>query len=329
MRCGLAIDSGGTKCHVILVRDDGQLLGWARSDPGQHPAEGAVHGRGRSHRVIRDTIVEAIGSTRYEELHIGAVGPFAPELLSQDQTPARLEVHKITEPTAAFRLAGEGAGVCALAGTGAFVHGRTRDGRTCHLDGLGPLLGDHGGGYEIGLRALQAAARSGWHPRHRVSFARDVFEACGGRADDAYGWSLVPYMAAPHDRSEIAQFARPVVAAAAKGDPVAGRILREAAASLAATVYDVVDRLQMAGDDYAFIGTGGIIASSDFYWEHLCRDVRTFAPGFKPVRSDLPAVIGVALSTLACMEVADFEAAKERLCGCARARLEAERKAGC
>ena len=322
MRCVLAIDSGGTKCHVILVRDDGQLLGWGRSGPGQGQGESVSYGRGRSHRVMLYTIKEALGSTDYEELHIGAVGQFPPEFLIKNRRPTRLQVHQITEPMAAFRLVGQTYGVCALAGPGAFVHGRTRDGRFRHLDGLGPLLGDHGGGYDIGLRAIQAVAKSGWHPRHRVTFANEVFDACGGHRNDPYGQSLIAYMAVLHDRSEIAQFARLVVKAAANGDEVAQNILRDAATSLAATVYDLVDQLQMAGEEYSLVGTGGVITGSDLYWEHLCSEVKTFAPRFQPLRSDLPAVVGVALATLGRMAEVDFEAARGRLCGCVRAKLE-------
>ena len=327
MRCVLAIDSGGTKCHVVLVRDDGQLLGWSRSGPAQGPKESVSYGWGRSHRVVLYAIKEALGSASYEELHIGAVGRFPPEFLIKNRHPTRLQVHQITEPMAAFRLVGLTYGVCALAGTGAFVHGRTRDGRFRHLDGLGPLLGDHGGGYDIGLRAIQAAARSGWHPRHRVTFANEVFDACGGHRNDPYGQSLIAYMAVPHDRAEIAQFARLVAEAAAKGDAVAEKILHHAAASLAATVYDLVDQLQMAGDEYSLVGTGGVITGSDLYWEHLCNEVKAFAPRFKPLRSDRPAVVGVALATLARLPEVDFEAARERLCGCVRARLKSEKTA--
>lgn len=323
MRCVLAIDSGGTKCHAILVRDDGQLLGWGRSHPAKGRVDYATYGGGRSHRVMLYTIKEALGSAVYDELHIGAVGQFPAEFLFKNRRPMRLQVHQITEPMAAFRLVGITYGVCTLAGTGAFVHGRTRDGRFRHLDGLGPLLGDHGGGYAIGLRAIQAAAKSGWHPRHRVTFANEIFDACGGHRNDPYGQSLIEYMTLPHDRSEIARFARLVSEAAAGGDGVAIGILREAASALAATVYDLVDQLQMAAEDYALVGTGGVITGSDLYWNHLCKEVKAFAPRFQPLRSDLPAVAGVALATLGRMAEVDIDAARERLCAGVRERLAA------
>jgi N-acetylglucosamine kinase-like BadF-type ATPase len=224
---------------------------------------------------------------------------------------------------AAFRLAGVACGICALAGTGAFVHGLTRSGRIGHLDGLGPLLGDHGGGYEIGLRALQATARAAWHPRHHTTLVEDVLAACHLRGRGSAGQGLITYMSKPRDRSEIAGLSRIVAVAASRGDAVALRILQEAAAGLASTVYDLVDQLKMTEEDYPFVGTGGVITGSDLYWEHLCRKVREFAPRLKPVRSDLPAVVGVALGALAQMPGVDYETTKQHLMDEVRTRLEA------
>lgn len=329
MRYVLAVDGGGSKCHVILARDDGELLGWAAS---ASPPEGGAAppvfgGRGRSAAVVLETVRKALGTRVADELHVGVVGPFPREIDTAGRI-RRTEIHVIDEATAAFALAGMRDGICVLAGTGAFVHGRTRDGRTRHLDGLGPLLGDRGSGYEIGLRTIQAAARSGWHPRHRAAFAGAVLAACGGRADDRDGVSLIDYMAVPRDRSEIARFARVALTAAAAGDTVAGGIVREAAAALAETIYDVVDQLGLAQTEYRMIGTGGIIAHSDLYWEHLCALTRGFAPRLRPIRADLPPVAGIVLTVLERLPDVAFDSARERLFAACRARLQAAESSG-
>jgi N-acetylglucosamine kinase-like BadF-type ATPase len=196
-----------------------------------------------------------------------------------------------------------------------------------HLDGLGPLLGDHGGGYAIGLRALQATARANWHPRWHTAIASGVLAACRIRGQDTEREGLICYMAKPRDRSEIAGLARVVAAAAGQGDAVAMRIMREAAADLASTVSDLVDQLEIREEACPFVGTGGVIAGSDLYWEHLCAKVREFAPRFQFLRSDLPPVVGVALGALARMAGVDYEIVKRRLFDDMRARMEAEKSA--
>jgi N-acetylglucosamine kinase-like BadF-type ATPase len=323
MRCILGIDGGGTKCHAILVRDDGQVLGWGQSDQkGKNDERHRVFGgRGRSYYSILKAVVQAIGRIDCDELHIASVNNALPlDFLRQDR-PMKIQVHPISEYSAAFAQAGETYGIVALSGTGSIVYGKTRDGRAVYLDGLGPLLGDHGSGYDIGLRAIRAAAMAGWHPRHATSFANDIYRSCGGKANDRRGLSLIKYMIERRDRSAIANLARFVTTAAENGDRVAQSILEEAAADLAATVYDAVDILEISKEPYKLIGTGGIITHSNIYWNHLCKLVKKFAPRLRPTRSDLPAVVGVALSAMLQLPSINIRKAKTLLFKSTRSML--------
>jgi|DewCreStandDraft_4_1066084.scaffolds.fasta_scaffold22131_1 N-acetylglucosamine kinase-like BadF-type ATPase len=326
MRCVLGIDSGGTKCHAILVRDDGQVLGWGETDPAEERRRLVAHpgGRGRSYAAVLKAITRAIGRVDYEEIFIASVASAIPLDFLKTDRPTRIQSCKVPEYEAAMIQVGETSGVVALAGTGALVFARNREGSSAHLDGLGPLLGDHGSGYEIGFRAIRAAAQSGWHPRRNASFAPAIIKICGGNPNDPTGISLLRYQLARRDRSEIAVLAKIVSEAAKNGDAVAKRIIEEAAADMADTVYDAVDLLKMKDEPYPFIGTGGIITGSDVYWDNLCRLVSKFAPRMNPVRSDLPAVVGVALTGLAKMPGVDFASAKARLFETTRAFLQSK-----
>ena len=324
MRCILGVDCGGSKCHAILARDDGEVVGWGESvqkdGPVRHREFG---GHGRTHHAFIKAVREATAKVEYDELHLAAVTNFLPLAFLRHPGPTKVQIHPASEMGSALALAGETSGIVALAGTGAIVYGLTRDGRTECMDGLGPLVGDHGGGYEIGLRAIRAAGQSGWHPRHYTSFASEIYAACGGRKNDLRGYSLIDYMVAQRDRSEVAGLARIVNEAANRGDAVARRILQDAAGGLAATVHDAVDSLGIADEEYALIGVGGIVMHCNLYWEHFCKAVREFAPKFRPTRPDLPAVVGVALSAMAHMPGVDLPAAKATLFESARAMLKA------
>src|SRR5205085_11071904 len=52
-----------------------------------------------------------------------------------------------------------GAGIVLIAGTGSIAWARLPDGSPIRAGGLGPVLGDGGSGYAIGLDALRAVAR--------------------------------------------------------------------------------------------------------------------------------------------------------------------------
>ncbi|MBI2440301.1 MAG: hypothetical protein HYV35_02905, partial [Lentisphaerae bacterium] len=97
------------------------------------------------------------------------------------------------EDEAAMALAGEPYGLVVLAGTGSFVHGKTHDGRELHLDGIGPVLGDTGSAYFIGLMALRAAAKSDWHLRFHTTLLKRAYDFYGLRnVSELVGFSLKP-----------------------------------------------------------------------------------------------------------------------------------------
>lgn len=311
MKYILAVDSGGTKTEAVLVREDGTPVGWGRFDASVQLAGQNKTGSGRSREAITAAIRQAVGDYKPEVLGV----KHGYGMLLADLFPFECQFIKmnIGEYSGAFMLAGETCGIVALSGTGAFVRGETRDGRTLHLDGFGPNLGDYGSGYQIGIQAIRAAARSVFHPRHETSLVNPVIETCIGTSVNKTVYDLVHYMLQFHDRAEIAALAKVVDVYANQGDKVAIRILRQNAAGLAETLYDVVDRLGMTDDDYVLVGSGSICTKSNIYWKEVCRLAKKFAPNLRPVRPTLPNVVGEALMMLKHLEPEGWQEKRDRL----------------
>jgi N-acetylglucosamine kinase-like BadF-type ATPase len=313
MRYVLALDAGGTKCDALFVQEDGTVLGW-----GHVSAEAAGNGRnivgfGRDPRSINQAIQQAMGGARCDELDLTGFAYRLPLDVFSEKNFGILHLHRIFEYEPAFTLLEEKAGVIALAGTGALVFTRTRDGRELHLDGLGPQLGDFGGGYQIGLLGLQATAKAGWHRRHQTSLALRIMQVINAEREIVYHEALIEFMLTPRDRTDIAGFARIVDEEARAGDRIAIDILHRAADDLAETVWDAVDQLGLAGEDYPLIGLGSIALKSEIFWEHLCRRVHAFAPKFRCMRPELPPVVGMALIVLQRIAAADPQVLRENL----------------
>jgi len=281
----LAFDPGGTKCHALLVRADGQALGWGTgAGPGLS---------GRSDEAFLMAARAALAS--HVPAEIGVVNARACLVSALERQGVRVRANNhVTEAEAAFALAGQICGLVVLSGTGSFVHGKTGAGRELHLDGVGPVLGDTGSAYFIGLMALREAAKSDWHPRFHTTLQNRLyaFYKLAGFTD------LIAFSLRPMDRSVIAAFARVVDEEAAAGDPVAMRILTKAADDIADILHVVIDRLEMARESYTMVGVGSVIVHSAIYWTRLCEQARTFAPWLTPVRPSHPPVLGVALSVL-------------------------------
>jgi N-acetylglucosamine kinase-like BadF-type ATPase len=132
-----------------------------------------------------------------------------------------------------------GHGVVVAAGTGSSVLGRHRSGRTARVGGYEYLLSDEGGGFDIGLRGLRAAARAhdGRGPATElVASARRVY----GLAVPELGHRMAR---APFPKPAVARFARQVCEAWVAGDGVAGAIVEGAIDELVASAARVASVL--------------------------------------------------------------------------------------
>ena len=309
-RCVLAVDSGGTKCDVLLVRDDGTVIGRGYCDYADPTSGRSAAGSGRSGETVGSAIERAMGNARIDELYVGGRSGLKPTLFENCDQIREVRMRRMLEWEAAFALTGKQTGVVVQSGTGAFVYARSRDGKELHLDGRGPAVGDYGSAYQIGAMAVRAAARSKWHPRHATSLEESIPLACG-LGDGAKG-GLVRYTYHA-DRAEIAALAKVVDADANAGDRIARSILETAAGEIVETIRDVVDRMGLATQRYPMIGTGSVATGSKIYWDHVCRLVREFAPELEPVLLDKPPVVGLALVLLQTLDVEDPAAVREKL----------------
>jgi N-acetylglucosamine kinase-like BadF-type ATPase len=299
MELFLALDPGGTKCEAVAVREDGELLGW-----GRHRELGVS---GRNVATIRKAAESAVAGLAERPRHAIIIGSESAKEISRhwdtsvrqvrehlDTTLSWTPPHFIftTEWEGAFAIAGETCGVVALAGTGAFLFGRTHAGTTCFLDALGPVLGDTGGAYGIGLQGLRAAVRHTWHPRRQTSLHGRVLELL--RAANI--WDVVAFSLDHHDRSVIASIARVVDEEAERGDAIARGILEAAADGLADTLRDVVDRLALQTTEYPLLATGSVITRSRLFWARFQEQAHAIAPGLRPQLNREPPVLGVVLA---------------------------------
>lgn len=353
MRCVLALDQGGSKCEAALFRDDGELLGWGRAQQ--------VGSSGRSPGIVIKAVKQALNDVSIDELHvISLLQDFSPVQEMGVPGSCRISVYQGGEHAGSLALVGEECGVVVVAGTGAHVFGRNRDGRKMRLDGLGPVLGDVGSGYHIGYLGLRASVRGVWHPRHATSLTGKIFDACCKIADEGKTAAveksskeptngimpksadrsfsennmnpfekrlheMVKFSLRNNDRSVIASLAGIVDAEAKTGDAVAMGILHDTASQMAENVRDLSDHLQIGSDRYVMVGTGSVAVKSDIYWQHLCNLVKKFAPGLAPVRSPLPPVAGLGLVQLLQLDGVDRPAVRKTLFDSVQEHLRHER----
>jgi N-acetylglucosamine kinase-like BadF-type ATPase len=130
-----------------------------------------------------------------------------------------------------------------IAGTGSNILGRAPDGTLHSAGGWGPVLGDEGAGYWIGLEAIRAALRAQDHARTRLDPSNHSTLLL---AEIQRAWnlnSLAELVDLGNHRGDASRPApdfaalAPIVAhSAGKGNPIAAAILNRAGEDLAALV---------------------------------------------------------------------------------------------
>ncbi|MET8151001.1 N-acetylglucosamine kinase [Actinoplanes sp. NPDC049668] len=237
----LGVDAGGTASRAVVAAADGTVVGRGRAGPGNPTTAGpaAAHAIGTAVREalcghdpasVAAGVVGVAGAAITADRRIAAA--FADEWAA---VGLNCPVTVVGDAVTAF-AAGTAApsGAVLIAGTGA-VAARIGDRRVCRTaDGLGWLLGDQGSGLWLGLRAVRAAARAWSGPAAPAGLAARIAAHAEVDSRDA-----LVHWAGGRPPTEFAALAPLVCAAAAAGDPLAGRLTAEAGAHLVATLAEL------------------------------------------------------------------------------------------
>jgi N-acetylglucosamine kinase-like BadF-type ATPase len=308
----LAVDGGNSKTDVALLDADGALLGHARG-----PLSSPHHlGLDASVDVLARLVAEAgLNGRRADVAQVLLAGVDFPEeerRLREALMPRgwaeRLEVGN---DTFAVLRAGtdRGWGIAVVCGAGINCVGVAPDGRQVRFPALGTITGDWGGGYDVGLAAIWAAARSEDGRGPATVLERRVPEHFGVATPHQLAWEIHTGRIPQRRAVELA----PVVFAASTEDAVADAILVRQAEEVVALVRATAARLGLTGMDVVL--GGGLMRGASERLLDLIRDGLDDLD-LTLLRTSAPPIVGAAL--LGLDELGADESARLR----ARAQLE-------
>lgn len=255
----LGIDCGGSHTAVVVGDRGGRVLARAEG-PGSAMRPGGAE---RSAAVILDVArraaTQAGASLPATLALVGAAGAGrGPEqealaaAIAAAGIATRVDVRGDVEIALAAAFA-DGPGVLINAGTGSIAYARTLDGTLHRAGGHGWQLGDEGGGYWLGRRALAAAARAQDGLEESSTLLERLLVALELQTfDDLIRWTAT---ASP---AQVAALAPHVLNAAKEGEAVAQRAVDAAAGELAQLVGILVRHFP--GDEPIRVATvGGLL----------------------------------------------------------------------
>ena len=303
----LAVDGGGSKTDVAILRTNGELVAFRRgpqSSPHYVGLEGAL-----------DVIEQIVGD---------CTEPFAAAavmLAGADRPDEEYELQKAVErrgiartvvtgnDTFAVLRAGtdRGWGVAVVCGSGINCVGVGPDGRHARFQALGTITGDWGGGYDVGLAALGEAVRAldGRGPETTLApaIAAHFGEPDAAAVADAVHGGRIA-------RARLGELA-PLVFDACERDEVARGLVVRLEAEVAAFVRAAIDRLDLRAAPVHVVLGGSVLRNAPpAFLSVFEAELAEIAPDAAFTVVDALPVAGAALAALDRLDAAPE--AKER-----------------
>ncbi|HTE18078.1 MAG TPA: BadF/BadG/BcrA/BcrD ATPase family protein [Armatimonadota bacterium] len=241
----VGVDAGGTHTRAMALSSEG---GAAR-EASAAGANWTVHGAVVCGSHIEAAVAEALPEGEQPAAVCLCIAGYYPP----DHRADAEEWARGTWPGAAVRvepdvlgawcgaLGGE-PGLVLVAGTGSICYGRTAGGVEARAGGWGPLFGDAGSGYAVGVGCLRALADAVDGTGSATRLDERLRARWPELGEDLRTWLRGIYRAA-WGREQVAALAEEVALAAEDGDAVAVSLLRRAGEDLARMALAVERRL--------------------------------------------------------------------------------------
>ncbi len=304
----LAVDGGNSKTDVLLLDRSGRVLSHIRG-PSCAPVH---HGLDRAMDVL-DLLVRkafaAVALAPAEEPIRPAVGVFAlagadlpheeEQLLSACQGRGWVQRAVVKNDAFALLRAGteRGWGVAVVCGAGMNAVGVGPDGAVVRFAALGPISGDWGGGYDVGLAALAAAVRA-QDGRGAPTRLATTVPAHFGLADPLAVTEALHVGTLPLSR--LVELPPALFDAARHGDEVARDVVLRLADEVTTFALATIRRLALARGDVDVVLGGGLLRAGLPLLDDAVRaGIQREAPEARVLVVDHEPIVGAALLALA------------------------------
>ena len=293
-----AVDAGASRCRCVIVDGSGRVVGVASGPGGAFSPSRAAECAATIRRCVVEAAERAGAGLPLYGLALGVAGigrdaersAFL-ETLRPDDLAARVVATHDAE-TALWGAIPSGHGIIVIAGTGAIAFGRSRSGRRARAGGWGREIDDEGGAWWLGTRVLAAVMRAYDGRGLATALTAAALNATGcGEPEELITW-LRAEGRTPKDVASLALLADE---AAQAGDPVADRLLGQAADALAEMA--VACHRSLAPDapkEMALLG--GLFAASAELRRRFTEKLTAAALDLAVVPPRLPAVFGAVVN---------------------------------
>jgi N-acetylglucosamine kinase-like BadF-type ATPase len=291
----LALDAGGTKTDA-LIADETKILARASTETIKLLRTTEAEAEARLTALLEELSAKAnVPLKEITRTCIGIAAASVETVRRWTQQTLERHVGGVVLVCGDEEIALDGvfpgaAGILVIAGTGSNVVGRCSDGSLHSAGGWGPILGDEGAGYWIGLESIRMALRAQ---------DRQVNSCMLAEIQKFWGLGSLQELIAKANSQPLPDFAalaRVVAECAANGDALALSLLRRAGEELAEAISLVHSKMVAAGcTEPQSIGvayTGSVVTHITTVRETMAAEVKKSMPNAVIVDTPVDALQG-------------------------------------
>lgn len=299
MKLYAGYDGGGTKTACILANAQGDILGVGTGGPSNYLYCGRETAA-RACQVATEAAFSQAGLpvTRLQGAYMASAAillehgeshvPFFSTCIDSRKLTCESDIYPIW-----FGASQEEDAIVSIAGTGAITYFCSKSG-FLRVGGWGPLLGDEGSGYDLGLQALRRACRM-YDGREKQDplFYQTIFSFFGVENPR----ELLILLNKGDTRSKVASAAKCVFALYAQGSEEAGELLEQCADEIALAIETAIDRANPSSSCPVIL-SGGIVSPDRPLYAMIARRLSRKNGKISGVRSPgvSPAAASAALA---------------------------------
>lgn len=293
----VSVDGGATKTIAVCYDSEGNILGVSASGPSNFRNIGIESASSNIISAVRNSIERSgLGNEKVQSITFALAGvkdsQRSTEIIDNfiEQMNFKAPYLLLNDGEAGYNCRFfEERGIIAAAGTGMIAFGKFNE-KFERTSGWGWLIGDEGGAFYIGKRAIQESAkiadgRNSGKP-DLLKMVMNYFEVTEPRqlVNEVY--------TNPINIRRIAMIAKEVSTLANSGDATSQGILKEAAKEAARCV--VALKKQYNAEDLPVSGYGGVFRAGQLFWNTFKEAVLEDFPGttFKEPLFGFHAVLG-------------------------------------